>query len=117
MSITDKKIDALTQAIEKLLAREVAPIAPVAVVAPVAPVLPIVQQNNDDHNILLEFRAETITELRNIRIDIKNITDGTGATLTDHETRLRSIEKYAWIAIGGLYIINIALGIYLALKK
>jgi hypothetical protein len=30
---------------------------------------------------------------------------------------VNSIEKYAWVAIGGLYIINIALGIYLALKK
>ena len=66
----DKKIDALTQAIEKLLAREVAPIAPVLPVAPIAPIVPIVQQNSGDHDLLTKLDTKVdqiqadVTELK-----------------------------------------------------
>ena len=38
-------------------------------------------------------------------------------TVGDHEARLRSIERYTWLAIGGLYVINIIIGIYLAIRN
>lgn len=38
-------------------------------------------------------------------------------TQSDHEDRLRSIEKYMWLAIGGLYVINIVVGIYVTMRK
>ena len=52
---TDAKIDALTELIGKLLAKEVAPVAPIAPIAPVAPVLPIVEQNSGDHDALTKL--------------------------------------------------------------
>lgn len=33
----------------------------------------------------------------------------------DHEKRIRLLERYGWVAIGGLYIINIAIGLYVSL--
>jgi hypothetical protein len=35
----------------------------------------------------------------------------------DHEDRIRSIEKYVWIAIGALYILNAVVGFYLIIKS
>jgi hypothetical protein len=42
----------------------------------------------------------------------KEVTD----ECADHESRLRVIEKYMWLAIGALYIVNAVLGFYLLSK-
>lgn len=69
-------------------------------------------ENYSDHDLLIDLRAE----VRGIRSDIKTINDDSGAKLSDHELRLRLIERYMWLAIGGLYIINLALGLYILTK-
>lgn len=89
MSSTDKKLDLLLVAMQKMLDNPVAPIAPIA---PVAPVLPIVQTNSGDHDMLVAFRAETVAELKNIRTDIATLNDGTSKRIDDHEIRIKSNE-------------------------
>lgn len=79
-----KKIDSLAHAIEKLIAMPV---------APVAPVLPIAPTHSGDHDLLLTFRSETQEQMKAIRVDIKELKDGTSATIADHETRIRTMEK------------------------
>lgn len=44
---------------------------------------------NNDHDLLIELR----TEMRGMREDLKTMSDGVSLKITDHETRLRSIEK------------------------
>jgi len=60
-------------------------------------------QNTSDHDLLIELR----TEMRGMRDDIKKMNDGTVQTLADHEIRIRKIEKWVWLAIGGLAVIQI----------
>ena len=67
MKTVDKKLDALIQAVEKLVANPVAPVAPIAPIAPVLPVAPVIQQNSGDHDILTSFRAEALVEFKNIK--------------------------------------------------
>jgi hypothetical protein len=52
---TNEKIDALTNAIEKLISRPVAPILPVAPIAPIAPILPIEPVNSGDHDAITKL--------------------------------------------------------------
>ena len=49
---TDEKIDTLSDLVEKLVNKEVAPIAPVA---PVAPVLPVVSTSAADHDAITKL--------------------------------------------------------------
>ncbi len=53
---------------------------------------PIAQVPTNDHDTLVAFRAETVSELKNIRADIATLNDGTTKTLSDHEIRLKSLE-------------------------
>ena len=41
-----------------------------------------------DHDLLIELR----TEMRNVRNDIRSLTDGTTTTLVELEARVRSLE-------------------------
>ena len=50
MKNTNEKIDALTNLVEKLIAKEIAPVAPIAPIAPVAPILPITPAYPGDHD-------------------------------------------------------------------
>lgn len=45
--------------------------------------------NQNDHDLLIELR----TEMRGIRIDIVNLSNGISARVNDHESRIREIEK------------------------
>lgn len=80
--------------------------------------------NTEERDLLIELR----TEMRAVRIDIKQLSDNTAARLTlvesskidkedverltkesdklhqDHENRLRFIEKYMWGALGVLAV-------------
>jgi hypothetical protein len=61
------------------------------------------RRQNSDHDLLIELR----TEMQGVRRDIKELTDGTAGKLSDHETRLRFIEKYVWGAIAIIGFINL----------
>ena len=71
------------------------------------------EQPQNDHDLLIELR----TEMRGLRDDFQKMNDGGQKIIADHEARIRIIEKYMWLAVGGLYIINTVLGIYLLIKK
>jgi len=48
--------------------------------------------NGSDHDTLISFRAETISELKNVRDDIQKLTDGTSKQISDHEARIGRLE-------------------------
>lgn len=50
----------------------------------------LIPASNQDHDTLISFRSETLSELKNIRTDIQNLNDGTAIKINDHETRIRS---------------------------
>lgn len=70
-------------------------------------------ENTSDHDLLIDLRAQ----VRELRDDIKRMNDGGNRVIADHETRIRLLEKYVWLAVGALYFINAAIGIYLLYKK
>lgn len=47
------------------------------------------QSQQLDHDLLIELR----TEMRAIREDIKNMRDDISGSVSDHETRIRDLEK------------------------
>lgn len=89
--------------------------------------------NQSDHDILIELR----TEFRGMRDDVKKASDDTKERLlllganklekdafntfliddarfkSDHERRMRRVEGWGLIAIGGGYILQIVIGWYL----
>src|ERR1035437_24651 len=84
---SDKKLDALIQAVEKLVATPVAPVAPVLPIAPIAPVLPI--DNSITQDLIVRFtRLEENVRLnfQQVKDAIKELTDGTSK-------RIDNIEK------------------------
>lgn len=81
--------------------------------------------NREDRDLLIELR----TEMSAVREDIKSLNSGVSARLLnlesnsvskieiksqfdDHENRLRFIERYMWLAIGALGIIEFGLQIW-----
>lgn len=77
--------------------------------------------NRDDRDLLVELR----TEMSAVREDIKSLNSGVSARLLnlesnsvskielqDHENRIRFIERYMWLAIGALGIIEFGLQIW-----
>lgn len=66
--------------------------------------LPLANYQND-HDLLVALN----TEMRLLREEIREMKNGNIATLQDHETRLRFVERYMWLAIGALTITEFAL--------
>lgn len=76
-------IDALITAVEKIASHQAAPIAPIAPIAPLAPV------HSGDHDLLITL----VAKVDGVKEDIRVLNDGTSAKISDHETRLRALEK------------------------
>jgi len=87
------------------------------------------RRQNNDHDLLVELR----TEMKAVREDIKDLKDGTQARLSalesdrvtqkefqevkkDFESRIRFIEKYVWMAIGIVGLIDL-IGIVYVIEK
>ncbi len=56
--------------------------------------IPIEQMDNDitkmnDHDLLITMHEQ----IKNVRMDIKEIKDGTSEKLSDHELRIQTLEK------------------------
>lgn len=60
-----------------------------------------------DHDILIELRIE----MRLLRQSIEKRDASTSDDIADHEKRLRFIERYMWLAIGGFTLIELGLTI------
>lgn len=59
----------------------------------------------NDHDLLVTMHEQ----IKGIKGDIKELKDGTSSKLTDHERRLRRLELYCAVAIGGAYALQIYL--------
>lgn len=64
------------------------------------------EQHPADHDLLIRLDEKVETLIKSVEI----LTD-------DHETRIRSLEKYVWKAIGALAVIDMVITAYLTLKK
>lgn len=64
--------------------------------------------STNDHDLLIELRTEII----GMRTDIKAMKDDSKETIADHEVRLRFIERYMWLAIGALGLVEFGLQIW-----
>jgi hypothetical protein len=80
------------------------------------------QQN--DHDLLISLKAEVTTKLDRVIEDVKELKDNVAKRVTDlenekvnktefdevrddHEARLRFIERYVWIAIGVVGVLQL----------
>ncbi len=114
MADTNAQLKKLTEAIEKLVAKEVLPVAPVAPVLPIAPIAPT---NSLDHDLLqrLDTKVDQIqsdvTALKNQGSQYVNQTEHREVCKAqeDHEKRIRNLEKYVWLAMGAIIIVEFAL--------
>ena len=64
-----------------------------------------------DHDLLIQLGEQ----IKQVRIDIKDLGDGTATKVADHETRLRRLEMWGFMAIGALALIQLVIG-YLAVR-
>lgn len=69
--------------------------------------------NRADRDLLIELRTEMVS----VKEAINNLNDTTKVTIADHEIRIRFIERYMWLAIGALAILEFALQIYTTYHK
>lgn len=71
--------------------------------------------NQNDHDVLIELR----TEMRGMRSDIKTLSDTLSKSVSDHETRIRALEKTADNLMGkmvfGITIISFGMSIIMAI--
>lgn len=44
--------------------------------------------------------------------EMKDLKDGTKETVSDHERRIRFIERYMWLALGSITLISFALNYF-----
>lgn len=58
--------------------------------------------NLSDHDLLIVLHEQ----VKGLRSDIQNLSDVSTKQLTDHETRLRSLEQKVWIWSGAAGIIG-----------
>ncbi len=68
--------------------------------------IPIEQMDDvtkmNDHDLLITMHEQ----IKNVRLDIKELKDGTDIKLADHEVRLRRLELWGFVAVGALYAIQ-----------
>lgn len=77
--------------------------------------------NENDHDLLIELR----TEMKNLRGDVKELKDNVATRVSnlevekadkvevvDHESRLRKLEKFGWMAAGALALIEVAIKMF-----
>jgi len=60
------------------------------------------EQQMNDHDLLIVLHEQ----VKGLRTDIQNLTDTTKSQVNDHEGRIRSLERRAWIMVGGLTILS-----------
>ena len=96
---------------------------------------------NEDHDLLLTFKAEVSTKLDRVISDVKELKDNVAARVSaleeeklnqkefqsvradaeklhsDHEKRLRRLERWGFISIGALGLIEIVLNLYANFHK
>lgn len=75
----------------------------------------------NDHDLLITIAAQLdqvkqdVTELKDKLVDEKMDKSTAEKTLNDHETRIRKIERWALLGIGGLAVIQFISLLYVGL--
>lgn len=59
-------------------------------------------QYRDDHDLLVAMSEQ----IKQVRVDIQDLKDGTSTKIADHELRLRRLELWGAMAIGGAYAVE-----------
>lgn len=59
-------------------------------------------QEMNDHDLLVTMHEQ----IKQVRVDIQDLKDGTSAKILDHELRLRRLELWGGIAIGISYALQ-----------
>lgn len=62
--------------------------------------------NSADHDLLIKLN--TLVEA--VREDIRTMNNGVQASLVDHETRIRSLERQRWLIVGGAAAVAAVIG-------
>lgn len=56
----------------------------------------------NDHDLLVTMHEQ----IKQVRIDIQNLREGTNEKILDHETRIRRLENWGALALGGAYVLQ-----------
>lgn len=59
----------------------------------------------NDHDLIIVL----ISEVKSLRLEIAEMKDSTKERVTDHETRIRRLEQWSFLAIGGAYVLQFVL--------
>ena len=70
-------------------------------------------EKQSDHDLLIRV-DETV---KSILIELKDMKLGTADRLHDHEDRIRFIERWMWVAVGGAYALMAGIQLYSYFKK
>ncbi len=77
-------------------------------------------KHHEENKIAISGIIEKIDELRDnypTRAEFEELKSTDEKLHLDHEARIRRLELWGAIAIGGMYIINIIIGFWLAYRK
>lgn len=64
--------------------------------------------NRADRDLLIELK----TKMDGLVSSIKEMGDSLAIRVSDHEIRLRFIERYVWLALGALAVITLAINFF-----
>ena len=59
-------------------------------------------QEMNDHDLLVTMHEQ----IKQVRVDIQDLKDGTSTKISDHELRIRRLELWSAIAIGFMYAVQ-----------
>lgn len=117
MSSSSKQLENLTQAIEKLLAKEVAQVLPVTPIAPIAPIAPIIPANSGDHDLLTRLEENVTLNFKQVKDAIQELGDGTKRQIEDHEKRITGNSNDLIKIKTQQKVWGVALGMFLTLLE
>ncbi len=66
-------------------------------------------RRRDDHDLLIELKSK----IEQVSVDVKDLKDGLNTKVSDHETRIRSLESKISNYAGSLVALQFVIGIVL----
>lgn len=69
-----------------------------------------------DHDTLIALKATVEQRFDAIEAKLDELKDDLKTRVDDHESRIRFLEKYVWLAVGAIGIIDTIIGFYLLYK-
>lgn len=73
--------------------------------------IPLATQS--DHDLLITIHEQ----VRNVRVDIQEMKNDNTSKIRDHENRIRRLELWGAMTVGGLYVVVAIIGWYLTYKS